>query len=323
MIRSPAVAGRFYPADPRALARELDTYTSGAATKTAARACLVPHAGYMYSGHVAGAVYGSIEIPPRCILLGPRHFPYGAPMSILTEGSWATPFGEAPIDSALAEEIARALRGRIGRGLDQIAFFVVPSVVAFLALGDVVVATLYRSGAFGARDVTYVWGVLAGAAVGLLASTSGRLYSSAFYALRNTRTPLNFAAIRVALTVALGWFCALPLPVMLHIDPRWGVAGLTISAGFAGWLEYMLLRHSLHKRIGAVPYSGVLMMKLWGAALVAAAIAFAIKRVLPIHRPVLVGACVLIPYGLIYVVMTSWMGISTFSGALSALRKRK
>jgi len=108
MIRSPAVAGRFYPADPRALARELDTYTSGAATKTAARACLVPHAGYMYSGHVAGAVYGSIEIPPRCILLGPRHFPYGAPMSILTEGSWATPFGEAPIDSALAEEIARA-----------------------------------------------------------------------------------------------------------------------------------------------------------------------------------------------------------------------
>jgi len=221
------------------------------------------------------------------------------------------------------EEIARALRGRIGRGLDQIAFFVVPSVVAFLALGDVVVATLYRSGAFGARDVTYVWGVLAGAAVGLLASTSGRLYSSAFYALRNTRTPLNFAAIRVALTVALGWFCALPLPVMLHIDPRWGVAGLTISAGFAGWLEYMLLRHSLHKRIGAVPYSGVLMMKLWGAALVAAAIAFAIKRVLPIHRPVLVGACVLIPYGLIYVVMTSWMGISTFSGALSALRKRK
>jgi MEMO1 family protein len=107
-MRSPAVAGRFYPADPRALAREIDAYASAAPEKFAARACLVPHAGYMYSGHVAGVVYGSLDIPPRCILIGPRHFPYGAPMSILTEGNWATPFGEAPIDSSLAVEIARA-----------------------------------------------------------------------------------------------------------------------------------------------------------------------------------------------------------------------
>jgi MEMO1 family protein len=108
MIRSPAVAGRFYPSDPRALAAEIDKCTSVASEKLAARACLVPHAGYMYSGRVAGAVYGSLEIPPRCILIGPRHFPYGAPMSILTEGSWAMPFGEAPIDSTLAAEISRA-----------------------------------------------------------------------------------------------------------------------------------------------------------------------------------------------------------------------
>jgi MEMO1 family protein len=108
MIRSPAVAGRFYPSDPRALAAEIDKYTAGAGAKVAARACLVPHAGYMYSGHVAGTVYGSLEIPSRCVLIGPRHFPYGAPLSILTEGSWATPFGEAPIDSELAVEIARA-----------------------------------------------------------------------------------------------------------------------------------------------------------------------------------------------------------------------
>lgn len=61
----------------------------------------------MYSGHVAGAVYGAIEIPPCCVLIGPRHFPRGAPMSILTEGSWATPFGEARIHSTLAKRIAR------------------------------------------------------------------------------------------------------------------------------------------------------------------------------------------------------------------------
>ncbi len=221
-----------------------------------------------------------------------------------------------------AEEIAKALRERISRGLQQIAYFVIPSAVAFLVLGDVVVATLYRSGAFGAKDVTYVWGVLAGSAVGLLASTSGRLYSSAFYALRNTRTPLNFAVVRVALTTGLGWFCALPLPPMLHIDRRWGVAGLTISAGFAGWVEFVLLRRALHKRIGVVPYSVTLILKLWGAAIVAAAIGYVIKIRLPIHRPVLVGACVLIPYGLIYLLITSMMGVSTLSGALRALKRR-
>ena len=111
MIRSPAVAGRFYPADAKVLAQEVASYTSVATERSAARACLVPHAGYMYSGHVAGAVYGALEIPSHCLLIGPRHFPYGAPMSILTEGSWAMPFGEAEIDSALARQIAHTCPG--------------------------------------------------------------------------------------------------------------------------------------------------------------------------------------------------------------------
>jgi MEMO1 family protein len=68
--------------------------------------CVVPHAGYMYSGHVAGAVYASIEMPRRCILLGPRHFPRGEPLAILTQGCFATPLGEAPIDEELASTLA-------------------------------------------------------------------------------------------------------------------------------------------------------------------------------------------------------------------------
>ncbi len=112
MIRPPAVAGRFYPSDPRELARQVDEYsrpyTPACAEKIPVRGCLVPHAGYMYSGHVAGAVYSSLQIPARSILLGPRHFPQGEPMAILTEGSWQTPLGEARIDSALAVELARA-----------------------------------------------------------------------------------------------------------------------------------------------------------------------------------------------------------------------
>ncbi|MGO9590924.1 MAG: AmmeMemoRadiSam system protein B [Candidatus Acidiferrales bacterium] len=113
MIRPPAVAGAFYPSDARELARQIDGFTNAAtpapaaaSAKIAARGCVVPHAGYMYSGHVAGAVYAAIEIPARCILLGPRHFPRGEAMAILTEGSFATPLGEAEIDSTLARELA-------------------------------------------------------------------------------------------------------------------------------------------------------------------------------------------------------------------------
>ncbi|MGH7838657.1 MAG: AmmeMemoRadiSam system protein B [Candidatus Binataceae bacterium] len=108
MIRPPAVAGRFYPTSPQELARELDAMIEPRKEKIAARGCIVPHAGYVYSGQVAGAVYSSMKIPSRCILLGPRHFPRGEPLAILSEGSWQTPLGLAQIDSALAAELKRA-----------------------------------------------------------------------------------------------------------------------------------------------------------------------------------------------------------------------
>ena len=114
-------------------------------------------------------------------------------------------------------EIANALRKRLASGLQQIAYFVIPSAVAFVLLGDVVIASIYRTGQFRHDDVLFVWAVLAGSAVGLLASTSGRLYSSAFYALRDTHTPLKFAIIRVVLTLSVGYVCALPLPSLLGI----------------------------------------------------------------------------------------------------------
>ena len=84
-----------------------------------------------------------------------------------------------------------ALQQRLNAGLRQIAFFVVPSAMAFLALGDVVAAALYQTGRFTHEDSVYVWAILAGSSVGLLASTLGRLYSSTYYALRDTRTPLE------------------------------------------------------------------------------------------------------------------------------------
>ena len=109
MIRSPAVAGRFYPNEPARLNEELDTFLAvrAPAERIRAQACLVPHAGYKYSGHVAGAVYSRMEIPSRVILLGPRHFPRGASLAILSDGAWQTPLGLVPIDRPLAEKIMR------------------------------------------------------------------------------------------------------------------------------------------------------------------------------------------------------------------------
>jgi AmmeMemoRadiSam system protein B len=108
MIRPPAVAGRFYTADARELARQIKDFCPNGKQKIVARGCVVPHAGYRYSGQVAGAVYSLLPIPAKCILIGPRHFPRGEAMAILSEGSWQTPFGEMQIDSALAVELKRA-----------------------------------------------------------------------------------------------------------------------------------------------------------------------------------------------------------------------
>jgi putative peptidoglycan lipid II flippase len=206
-------------------------------------------------------------------------------------------------------EVAGQLRARLSSGLRQIAFLVVPSAMAFLALGDVVSAAVYQSGLFQHNDAVHVWGVLAGSAIGLLASSLGRLYSSTYYALRDTRTPLRFAIIRVTLTTILGLLFALRLPQMIGIDRSWGVAGLTASAGIAGWVEFLLLRWKLHQRIGAVQPVTSLLAKLWVSAAFSAAVAFAIKIALGHHGPRLIALAVLIPYGLLYFAITSLLRV--------------
>jgi putative peptidoglycan lipid II flippase len=198
------------------------------------------------------------------------------------------------------EEVAAVLRTRLNSGLRQIAFFVLPSVVAFLVLGDVIVAAIYRSGRFTQDDVIYVWGILAGATVGLLASTLGRLYASTFYALRDTRTPLRFAVLRVILTTILGYLFALPLPHLLGIQARWGVAGLTISAGISSWVEFALLRRALVRRIGPSGLSAMFLAKLWGAAIIAAAGAGALHYVLGRRSPIPAAIVILGLYGVMY-----------------------
>lgn len=197
-------------------------------------------------------------------------------------------------------EVAGYLQQRLNSGLRQIAFFIVPSAMAFLALGDVIAAALFQGGRFVADDSTYVWAILAGSGVGLLASTMGRLYSNAYYALRDTRTPLKFAVIRIALTTVLGLICAFLVPRWLGIEQRWGVAGLTASAGVAGWVEFTLLRRTLNKRIGGSGLPAVLAAKLWAAAGIAAAAGCGVKIAIGQMEPVVAAVPILGSYGVTY-----------------------
>ena len=110
MLRQPAVAGRFYPSDPAKLTALIHKYTVSDPGKPPipVRACLVPHAGYVYSGHVAGAVLSRIALPRKIIILGVRHHPRGEPVAILPSGAWRTTLGVARIDESLAEALKKA-----------------------------------------------------------------------------------------------------------------------------------------------------------------------------------------------------------------------
>ena len=207
------------------------------------------------------------------------------------------------------DAVAAALRRRLYDGLRRIAFYVVPSAALFLALGDVVGATLYETGQFTRRDVVWLWGVLAGSAVGLLAGTLGRLYASTWYALRNTRTPLVYALARVTLGLALGLIAALWLPARLGLDAKWGVAGLTAASGIAAWLEFALLRRSIERRIGAASVELRYVAVLWLCALGAAMPAWGVKLALGVGRPVVLGVAALALYGATYLILTAAVGV--------------
>ena len=221
------------------------------------------------------------------------------------------------------QEIAGTVRERLRSSTQRIGFFVVPSAVAFFALGDVVAAAIYQTGRFSHADAVYVWAILAGAAVGLVAQTIGRLYSSAYYALRDTKTPMRFAILRVILTTSLGYFFALPLPKLLGIAPRWGAAGLTASAGIAGWVEFLLLRRGMNRKIGRVPFPSTDLTKLWTSAIAAAAAAWAVKLALHPVRPEVAAVLVLVPFGAVYLALTTLLGLNQAASMVNRLVRRR
>ncbi len=273
---------------------------------------------------------------------------YMLPVSLFAMSIAAAELPEMSSVLGTAEEIGAKLRARIGAAQRQIAFLVVPSIVAFLAIGTFLVSGLFETGKFGRAETHYVAWILGGYAIGLLAVTLGRLYSSAFYALRDTKTPLRFATIRVVVAIALGLTLAIPLrpywvemikglgltlPEVSNAEKAIGAVGLTIAGGLASWLELVLLRRTLAKRIGATPMAAGFLARVWAAAITAgiAGTAFGIyaagaviarlPSVFGLHR--IGGAiCVAAVFGLVYLGAAALLCIEETSRVTRALRRR-
>jgi putative peptidoglycan lipid II flippase len=278
--------------------------------------------------------------------LGYAQIIYLLPVSLFGMAVAVAELPEMSVAGGATELARQKLRERLIKGRRSIAFFVIPSAVAFLFVGRSVVAALYQSGKFSGEDSLYVWYILMGSVVGLLAATWGRLYSSAFYALGDTRTPLYFALIRVTLTVVLGLLFAFPLrfliieffssvpglrlPEISGIELGLGAVGLTASAGLAGWIEFLCLRFALTKRIGSTGIDSRFLFKVWGSALVSALVALIFAHYL-LDEGLLVlrflhynftPLIVLGVYGVIYLGFAATLKIEEIGAVTKRLRRR-
>jgi putative peptidoglycan lipid II flippase len=213
--------------------------------------------------------------------------------------------GDAARESGYA-----ALRTRLDAASKRLAFFVVPSAVAFALLGDVIAGTLFERGRFMAVDSEYVWTLLAGASIGLLASTMARLYAVAHYALGDTKRPLRFALVRLTIVAALGYVFAIVMPPRLDIASMYGAAGLTIAGSVAGWVEYLLLRRSLNARIGSTGLPISYGARVWLAAILAGLIAWVPRMLLPPLDPLFRGAIVLPIFGAAFLAVAWLTGVA-------------
>jgi putative peptidoglycan lipid II flippase len=215
---------------------------------------------------------------------------------------------------AMAGDVARetgyaALRARLDDALKRLAFFVVPSAVAFALLGDVLAGAIFQHGRFMAADSEYVWTLLAGASFGLLASTMARLYAVAHYALGDTKRPLRFALVRLTGVSVLGYLFAIVLPPRLDIASMYGAAGLTLAGSVAGWIEYVLLRRSLDARIGRTGLPLSYGARLWLAAILAGLMAWVARMLLPPLGPLLRAAIVLPVFGATFFAVAFLAGV--------------
>lgn len=217
---------------------------------------------------------------------------------------------ELPELSRQRKEAVQVLSRRVAGAMGSLAWFLVPSTLAYLALGDVIVGALYQTGEFGAPETRVTHIVLAAYSLGLMASARSRLLSSAFFALRDTRTPARVAYVRVAVSLVVGAAAMFPLDRLQLDGLHLGAAGLALGASTGAWLEYTLLRRALTDAIGAHGAARGQAVRIWVAAIAATAAGLGAGWLLPPMHPVLVALGTLGPFGVVYLVATRSMGVA-------------
>ncbi len=235
---------------------------------------------------------------------------------------------ELPELSRQRQAATDLLVGRVSQALGRVAFLVIPSCLAYLFLGDSLVAALYGTGRFGEVETLVTYVVLAAYSVGLVASASSRVLSSAFYALQDTRTPARVAYLRVGVSLAVGAALMFPLDRFGIGTAHFGAAGLALGASCGAWLEYGLLRRNLTRRIGGHgPGVGRTLRLLLAGSLASAAGVAAwmaapalyptltvIGEAIPFMAPqtfvrVSEAAGTLLPFGVVYLAATWILGV--------------
>jgi putative peptidoglycan lipid II flippase len=248
---------------------------------------------------------------------------------------------ELPALSQERSTALEALRARASAAARRAAFYVVPSCVAFVLLGDVFVAAIYRAGEFTAADVTLVWLILIAYSLGLVASTSTRIYQSAFFALRDTKSPARAATLRVLTAAAVGAIVMLQLEAVrvfgITLDfgvlrgarvqgLQLGAMGLALGASVGAWLEWWLLHRRLASTIGTVGAGAGQLAAMFGAAVLAGGAGYGVKLLLEPLQPVLAAAVIAAVFGLVYLIAARLFEVSeaqVFSDSLLRRLRRK
>ena len=225
---------------------------------------------------------------------------------------------------APADEVAQ----QVSAALERIHFLLLPSVAAFLLLGDLFIGGLYQRGEFRSTDTPVVYAVLAAYALGLLASSGSRVLSSAFYAMRDTRTPARMAYLRVVVSLAVGISLMFPLDRFASGGLHYGATGLALGASVAAWLEYALLRSRLARVLGPHGASRSVRGRILGATALASLAGlgskWALGSTVPLHggligglfgdgfpwlvQPALAVSTAFV-FGVVYLIVTARLGV--------------
>lgn len=239
------------------------------------------------------------------------HLLYSLPAGLFTVAISAALLPEISAATAHTDTLADRLAAPLDTALSHTAYLLIGSAVAFIALGDVLIAAVYRGGRFGPEDVNYVWAILAASSLGIVGTSMGGLHATAFYAIGDARTPFKAAVVRLVTRTVLGVVLAIPVVRFLGIDPKWGAAGLGAAIGISGWIEFLLLRRWLGSRLALPERPGFrwYLVRLWLIAALAAGIAWLVKLALPVGHPIVRAVVVLGTYGVVYVGFTLAAGM--------------